>query len=66
MSESSRPRIIDIIMSVLASGFGVQSHKNYQRDFTTGTFLAYLAVGIVAFLILIACLFLIVSLVLAN
>ncbi|WP_242618622.1 DUF2970 domain-containing protein [Alteromonas sp. KUL49] len=47
-----------VICSVLASAFGVQSHDNYQRDFTTGRFISFVAVGIIAFIIFIAALLL--------
>ena len=34
-------------MSVVASIFGVQSHKNYERDFTKGTFISFLIIGVI-------------------
>ena len=35
-----------VLGSVLASFFGVQSHKNYQRDFTKGTFISFVVFGV--------------------
>ncbi|NDW22868.1 DUF2970 domain-containing protein [Alteromonas hispanica] len=43
--------------SVLASLFGVQSHKNYERDFTRGTFITFAVVGIVMVVLFVVSLF---------
>ncbi|MBD3586835.1 DUF2970 domain-containing protein [Salinimonas sp. HHU 13199] len=46
-SDKSRPRIISVILSVLASAFGVQSQQNYQRDFSEKSPLPYIITGII-------------------
>lgn len=46
-SDKSRPRIIAVILSVLASAFGVQSQQNYQRDFSEKSPLPYIITGII-------------------
>ena len=45
-SEQSRPSLWQVIKSVAASAFGVQSQKNYQQDFQQTSFLPFLIVGI--------------------
>ena len=42
-----------VVGSVLAALVGVQSEKNRQRDFTSGSPFAFIAIGTVATLILI-------------
>ena len=42
-----------VVGSVLAARVGVQSEKNRQRDFTSGSPFAFIAIGTVATLILI-------------
>ena len=46
-SGKSRPRIVSVILSVLASAFGVQSQQNYQRDFSEKSPLPYIITGII-------------------
>tara|TARA_Y100000052_G_C2935917_1_gene77382 strand:- start:592 stop:834 length:243 start_codon:yes stop_codon:yes gene_type:complete len=36
-----------VLGSVVASLFGVQSHKNYERDFTKGTFISFAIIGVI-------------------
>ncbi len=47
MSGSTKPGLIAVILSVLASAFGVQSQQNYQRDFNHTSPLLYIIVGVV-------------------
>ncbi|MCU7553320.1 DUF2970 domain-containing protein [Alteromonas sp. ASW11-19] len=47
MSGSTKPGLIAVILSVLASAFGVQSQQNYQRDFNQASPLTYIIVGVV-------------------
>ena len=44
--QNSKPHLFDIIKSVLASFFGVQSDKNRQRDFQQGNPLHFIVVGL--------------------
>jgi hypothetical protein len=41
------PNFLQVMLSVIAAAFGVQTGKNYERDFTTGSPLPYIAGGIV-------------------
>ncbi len=40
-SEQSRPGLWQVMKSVAASAFGVQSQKNYQQDFQQSSFLPF-------------------------
>ena len=54
--ENKRPNAIQIILSVLASFFGVQSSKNRQRDFSHGKPIHFIITGLlltVAFVLLV-------------
>jgi hypothetical protein len=42
------PGLWDVTKSVLAAGLGVQSRKNYERDFTHGKPWQYVVIGLVA------------------
>lgn len=44
--SGSQPGFLSIVMSVLASAFGVQSQQNYQRDFSQGNLVVYLVIGV--------------------
>lgn len=59
--SQSSPKLLDVVRSVLASAFGVQSQKNYQRDFTQASAVRYLIVGVVFVLVFIAGLLLLVN-----
>jgi len=41
------PSFLQVMLSVVAAAFGVQTGKNYERDFTTGSPLPYIIGGIV-------------------
>ncbi|PKM13777.1 MAG: hypothetical protein CVV13_00895 [Gammaproteobacteria bacterium HGW-Gammaproteobacteria-3] len=43
----SKPTFTQIIRSVLAAAFGVQSNKNRQQDFEQGSLLAYIIGGLI-------------------
>jgi hypothetical protein len=43
----SKPSIIEIIKSVLSAAIGVQSGANRERDFTQGSFAAYVIAGLI-------------------
>ena len=42
----TQPGFLAILLSVLASAFGVQSQQNYQRDFSQGNLITYVVIGI--------------------
>lgn len=60
------PSLLDTIFSVLASFFGVQSHKNRVRDFSSGKPLVFIAVAIVLTGVFVLTLVAIVQLMLRN
>jgi uncharacterized membrane protein YidH (DUF202 family) len=51
--KSHKPSLIDIILSVAASAFGVQSAKNRERDFQQTSVIPYIVVGVVFVLLFI-------------
>lgn len=55
-----------IIGSVLAAAFGVQSNKNRERDFTQGKPITYIFAGVIFTLVFIIAVSTIVKLVLSN
>ncbi|GGW78815.1 DUF2970 domain-containing protein [Alteromonas halophila] len=59
--HDSSPGILDVIRSVLASAFGVQSQKNYKRDFTQVSAVRYVVVGVVFVILFVIGLMLLVS-----
>jgi hypothetical protein len=52
-----------VFMSVAASVFGVQSDKNYRRDFKQQSFIPYIFVGVIFVVCLVLFLVVIVNLV---
>ncbi|MDM3870020.1 DUF2970 domain-containing protein [Porticoccus sp. W117] len=63
-SEQDKPTVKELIGSTLAAGIGVQSDKNRERDFKTGSFKTFLICGIVFTVVFIFGLIAIVRLVL--
>ena len=57
--------MLQVIGSVLAAGFGVQSEKNRERDFKAGSSKHFVIVGLVATILFVITLYTIVRLVLA-
>jgi hypothetical protein len=53
MSDQSSPSLWQVIKSVLASAFGVQSDTNYERDFSHNSIVPYVLVGIVFVVLLV-------------
>ena len=45
--EDRKPTLVDVLKSVLASFFGVQSDKNRKRDFQQGNPAQFIIVGLV-------------------
>ena len=58
--------LVSLIGSALAAGFGVQSSKNRERDFTQGRASAFVAVGIVFTLLFMGTIYTVVRVVLAS
>jgi len=57
---------LQLVGSVLAAGFGVQSSKNRERDFKQGRFGAFVIAGIVFTVLFVASVYLVVSTVLEH
>ncbi len=62
-SASGLREFWQVLVSVAASMFGVQSHSNYQRDFQKNSFAPFLVVGVVFVILLVLLLVVIVNLV---
>lgn len=60
------PGLKDIITSVFAAAFGVQSRKNQERDFKHGKARVFIIAGVVFTLLFILTVFSVVSLVLKQ
>ena len=60
------PSLIDTILSVLASFFGVQSHRNRVRDFSAGKPMVFIVVAIVLTVVFVLTLVAIVKFVLRD
>ncbi|MGR8947570.1 MAG: DUF2970 domain-containing protein [Gammaproteobacteria bacterium] len=65
-SEPSRLSLKQVIASVLAAGFGVQSNKNRERDFKSGSGTQFVVVGIIATLVFVVTIFLVVKFVISS
>ncbi len=60
------PGLKDIVLSVFAAAFGVQSRKNQERDFKHGKARVFIIAGVVFTLLFILTVFSVVSLVLKQ
>jgi len=61
VENTNKPRFWDIVLSVLAALFGVQTEKNRQRDFNHGNPVTYVAIGAFFVVLFVLTLVLIVS-----
>ncbi len=57
---------LQVVGSVLAAAFGVQSSKNRERDFKQGSFGVFIAAGIVFTVLFVGTVYLVVTTVLSN
>jgi len=64
--EDGKPSLLDVLKSVLASFFGVQSDKNRERDFKQGSPAQFIIVGLVLTVLFIVGMIMIVKLILAS
>jgi diacylglycerol kinase len=64
--SKSKPSLLDIVKSVAASAFGVQSAANRERDFEQQSVVPYIVVGVIFVIIFIAVLLVVVSSVLPG
>jgi hypothetical protein len=63
-NRNKEPNLLQVITSVLAAGFGVQSKKNRDRDFEQGNAATFVGVGVAAIILFILLLYAVVKLVL--
>ncbi|MCC5857014.1 MAG: DUF2970 domain-containing protein [Ectothiorhodospiraceae bacterium] len=61
-----RPTLFQVIQSILAAAFGVQSQRARERDFTRGSPLPYIIGGVVFTVLLIVLLIVVVNIVLSG
>ncbi len=65
-SEPGSLGIWNVVKSVLAAGFGVQSSRNRSRDFAKGKPVQFIAVGVVLTIGFVTAIIALVNLVLSN
>lgn len=63
--DKQQPSLWQVAQSVMAALFGVQSSKNYQRDFTHGKPSQYIILGLIAVTIFIGTVIGVVNLVMS-
>lgn len=51
--NSKSPNLVQVVVSVLAAAFGVQSSRNRERDFQHGNAAVFIGVGLAATLLFI-------------
>lgn len=64
--DQKPPGLLQVVQSVLAAFFGVQSEKSRQRDFTRGKPIHYITIGLVATVVFVLTIVLIVKLVMRQ
>lgn len=62
-NQPKGPNLLQVISSVLAAGFGVQSSKNRERDFEHGNMSTFVGVGLVATVLFVLMIYGVVTLV---
>ncbi|MGE0334285.1 MAG: DUF2970 domain-containing protein [Gammaproteobacteria bacterium] len=70
MADDPTPReklsILQVVQSVLAASFGVQSHRNRERDFHRGSARTFIVAGLIGTVLFVATVYTVVSLVLGS
>ena len=61
-----KPSFLDVVKSVIASFFGVQSDKNRKRDFQHGNPMQFILVGLVLTVLFIVVMIVIVKIILTS
>lgn len=64
--QPKSPSILEVVFSVFAAAFGVQSSKNSERDFTAGKPLVFITAGIIFTILFVMTIIGVVSLVLDS
>lgn len=62
-SSNKGPNLLQVIGSVLAAGFGVQSENNRRRDFQHGNLATFVGIGAIATILFILLIYGVVRLV---
>jgi hypothetical protein len=65
-SPHAKLSILQVIQSVLAASFGVQSNRNRERDFKQGSAKAFIIAGVVGTLLFILTVYTVVKVVLMT
>lgn len=65
-NDLQRPSLLQVVGSVLAAAFGVQSDKNRERDFRRGSWQAFLIVGVIGTILFVLIVYGIVKAVLSS
>ncbi len=60
-NKTAKPSLWQVFRAVSASMFGVQSAKNYQADFATGSVMPFVIVGIICVVIFVLSLVMLVN-----
>lgn len=63
---TKKPNLLQVVGSVLAAGFGVQSRKNRERDFKQGNLTTFVIAGIIFTVLFIFTVYSIVTMVLQQ
>ena len=61
--DEEKPNFFQLVLSVFAAGFGVQSSKNRERDFKHGSIKVFIVAGLIAVALFISAIVTVVSLV---
>ncbi|WHI47519.1 DUF2970 domain-containing protein [Microbulbifer sp. JMSA004] len=64
--KAKKPNFGQVVVSTLAAAIGVQSDKNRERDFQSGSIMTYVIAGVVFTAVFVIGLALIVKIVLSN
>jgi hypothetical protein len=64
--KDQKPSLLQVVSSVLAAGFGVQSSKNRERDFKHGRARTFIIAGVVFTVLFVITVFTVVSTVLKG
>ena len=64
--DEKAPNLLQVVASVLAAFFGVQSSKNKERDFKHGNHKVFIIVGLVMTVVFLLTVFTVVQMVLAK
>ncbi len=65
-NDMKEPNLWDVTKSVLSAFLGVQSRKNYERDFSYGKPWQYILIGLIGVGVFIGLIITVVSIVLSN